>query len=265
VCHQQPPGGHTWIDWRTYLSELAPQLFTNGSSRGMSRRASDSIRVALVGDSPLLRSALRHVLESACIAVVSSVENAMEAAQAERTSPVAVLIGAVTRSADAIEIRETLRCHPAARILVLGRSRDAHTVRTCLDAGARGYLALDHALDTDLIEAVRVVAAGHLYLSSQTPYLGPQTLTVPTAASRWPARDTARPRLTDCERQVLTLVAVGRSNRQIAAMLGLSANAVAVHRGNLKKTLGARTTAMLVLFALRHRLIELHDLGTDIT
>jgi DNA-binding NarL/FixJ family response regulator len=62
-------------------------------------------------------------------------------------------------------------------------------------------------------------------------------------------------RLTERERQVLTLVARGRSNKEIAELLGLSANTIAVHRANLMKTLAVRKTASLVLYAVRHGLV----------
>ena len=92
------------------------------------------------------------------------------------------------------------------------------------------------------------MAAGEAYLSPEL------------AVSQAPALPASRPappaaRLTERERQVLTLVARGRSNREIAGMLGLSANTVAVHRANLMKTLAVRKTAALVLYAVRHGLV----------
>jgi len=96
---------------------------------------------------------------------------------------------------------------------------------------------------------VRSVATGELYLS---PELAASQAAVPSAPTR---QDSSTSRLTDRERQVLTLVARGRSNREIAGMLGLSANTVAVHRANLMKTLAVRKTAALVLYAVRHGLV----------
>ncbi|HEV8394413.1 MAG TPA: response regulator transcription factor, partial [Vicinamibacterales bacterium] len=109
---------------------------------------------------------------------------------------------------------------------------------------------LEAAADGDLIQAVRSVAAGEMYLSpelaaAQAPVSGPATTRPDTSAAR----------LTERERQVLTLVARGRSNREIAELLGLSANTIAVHRANLMKTLAVRKTAALVLYAVRHGLV----------
>ena len=119
--------------------------------------------------------------------------------------------------------------------------------RRVLDAGARGYLLLERLLDTDLVHAVRRVAAGECCVSPG--------LAVPERTPPLPTVDTAYQRLTQRERQVLALVARGRSNREIAATLHLSVNTVAVHRAGLKKTLAVRKTAALVLVAIRHGLV----------
>ena len=214
-------------------------------------RATDSgIRVVLAGDCPLLRSGFRQVLEAAGVAVVGSVATATEAAGLLATVPAdIVVVGNVTRHECGADTREIRAAHPAVQVLVLGRSDDADAVRAALAAGARGYLGLEAAADGDLIQAVRSVAAGELYLS---PELAASQAAVPSAPAR---QDSSTSRLTDRERQVLTLVARGRSNREIAGMLGLSANTVAVHRANLMKTLAVRKTAALVLYAVRHGLV----------
>ena len=215
-------------------------------------RATDSgtIRVMLAGDCPLLRSGFRQVLEAAGVAVVGSVSTASEAAGllATVTADV-VVVGNVTRDEGGADAQEIHVAHPAIPVLVLGRSGDAEGVRAALAAGARGYLSLEAAADGDLIQAVRSVATGELYLS---PELAASHAAAPPAPAR-PEPATAR--LTERETQVLTLGARGRSNREIAGMLGLSANTVAVHRANLMKTLAVRKTAALVLYAVRHGLV----------
>jgi len=215
-------------------------------------RATDSgtIRVMLAGDCPLLRSGFRQVLEAAGVAVVGSVATASEAAALLAAVPAdVVVVGNVTRHEGGADAREIRAAHPAIPLLVLGGSGDADAVRAALAAGARGYLSLEAAADGDLIQAVRSVATGELYLS---PELAASHAAAPSAPA---GRDPATARLTERERQVLTLVASGRSNREIAEMLGLSANTVAVHRANLMKTLAVRKTAALVLYAVRHGLV----------
>jgi DNA-binding NarL/FixJ family response regulator len=209
----------------------------------------EPVRVMLVGDCPLVRSGFRQVLESAGLAVVGNVATASEAVELLRTVGAdAIVVGTVTRHGGAADAREIRSLHPSAPVLVLGRSGDIVAARAALAAGARGFLALDDAEDGDLIQAVRQVAAGEMYLSPDvagSPAMAPARLPL----------DSAHERLTDRERQVLTLVARGRSNREIAAMLGLSANTIAVHRANLMKTLAVRKTAALVLYAVRHGLV----------
>ena len=211
-----------------------------------------SIRVVLAGDCPLLRSGFRQVLEAAGISVVGSVDTATDAAGLLRAVVADVIVlGAVT-GRGVVDVRAIRAAQPSVPLLVLGRSGDAEGVRSALAAGARGYLGLEGAADGDLIQAVRSLAAGEMYLS-------PELAVSHASSSAAPARprETSTPaaRLTERERQVLTLVARGRSNREIAEMLGLSANTVAVHRANLMKTLAVRKTAALVLYAVRHGLV----------
>ena len=211
---------------------------------------SGSIRVVLAGDCPLLRSGFRQVLEAAGVTVVGSVDTAAEAAGllAELAADV-VVVGALTGDASGADALEIRGAHPAIPLLVLGRSGDVDGVRAALAAGARGYLSLEGAADGDLIQAVRSLAAGEMYLS-------PDLVTSPAATPALPVRPAVpSSRLTERERQVLTLVARGRSNREIAELLGLSANTIAVHRANLMKTLAVRKTAALVLYAVRHGLV----------
>jgi two-component system response regulator NreC len=213
----------------------------------MTANGIDAVRVLLVGDCPLLRSGFGQVLEAAGISVVGSVASAVEAASLLQSVPAdAIVIGALTR-AGAADVRDILSCHATTAVLVLGRSGDASAVRAALDAGARGYLSLDDAVDADLIAAVRSVASGEMYLSPE--------LLASAPLKPKDRGDSAYERLTERERQVLTLVAGGRSNREIAAMLGLSVNTIAVHRANVMKTLAVRKTAALVLFAVRHGLV----------
>jgi DNA-binding NarL/FixJ family response regulator len=211
-----------------------------------------SIRVMLAGDCPLLRSGFRQVLEAAGISVVGSVDSAEDAAGLLRVAVVDVIVlGAVTGHGS-VDVEAIRAAQPSIPLLVLGRSGDADGVRAARAAGARGYLGLEGAADGDLIQAVRSLAAGEMYLSPELALSHASPAAVPARSNNASA---PAPRLTERERQVLTLVARGRSNREIAEMLGLSANTIAVHRANLMKTLAVRKTAALVLYAVRHGLV----------
>ena len=116
-------------------------------------------------------------------------------------------------------------------------------MRNALDAGARGYM-LKEALDVDLAGAVKALAAGQ-------QVIGPGVL----APSRAP--DPQYDRLTPREKQILELVAQGKSNKTIAALLNLSENTVAVHRTNLMAELGIHRTAELIVWAAKKGLVHL--------
>ena len=159
----------------------------------------------------------------------------------------AVVVSALTCQAGVSNTRKIAALDPRLPVLVLGRCADPHSVQRVIDAGARGYLLLEQVLDADLIHALRRVVAGELCLSPG--------LRIPQPSPSAPPIETAYERLTQRQRQVLALVANGRSNREIAVALQLSVNTVAVHRACLKRTLAVRQTAALVLVALRHGLV----------
>ena len=205
------------------------------------------MRVALVGDWPLVRSGFRQVLQAAGIGVIASVADAADAATVlRRVGADVVVVSALTCEAGVCNTHKLGALDPSLPVLVLGRCADPHSVQRVLDAGARGYLVLDQLMDADLIDAIRRVAAGELCLSPGLR-LPPRSLSPPA--------DSAYERLTQRERQVLGLIAGGRSTREIAAALRLSVNTVAVHRSSLMKTLAVRKVAALVLVAVRHGLV----------
>lgn len=205
------------------------------------------MRAALIGDWPLVRSGFRHVLQSAGIGVIASVADAADASTVlRRLGADAVVVSALTCQAGVSQTRKIAAIDPRLPVLVLGRCDDSASVHRVLNAGARGYLVLDQLTDVGLAQAIRRVAAGELCLSPGLRM--PQMLPTPSA-------DASYERLTPRERQVLTLLASGRSTREIAAALELSVNTVAVHRASLKRTLAVRKTAALVLVAVRHGLV----------
>ena len=121
-------------------------------------------------------------------------------------------------------------------------------MRSALDAGVAGYI-LKNALENDLTRAVRAVAAGQQYLS-------PELSAVVIRALQGKAeQDDPWDQLTEREKQVLQLIAHGKSNKEIAVLLNLSVNTVAVHRANLMSTLKVHKAAELVLYAVKKGLV----------
>jgi DNA-binding NarL/FixJ family response regulator len=204
----------------------------------------DETTVLLADDHALVRRGFRKILEDdPFIKVVGEASNGVEAIQlAKDLKPKVVVMDLAMPELDGVQAtKEILKHVPGTTVLVLSMHADDNYVRNALDAGARGYL-LKNAVDVDLVGAIRAVAEGRRYLSSGLKY--------PTGES-----DDELDRLTVREKQVLQLIAQGKSNKEIAALLDLSVNTVSVHRANLMEKMNIHRTAELVLFAIRKGLV----------
>jgi DNA-binding NarL/FixJ family response regulator len=204
-----------------------------------------SITVLLVDDHSLVRRGFRRLLEDDPeICVVGEASDGHEAVkEACRLHPTVVLMDFALPSMNgAVATRHILKSCPSTAVLVLSMHSDASYVRTCLEAGAKGYL-LKNAMDLELVQAVKRVAANECVLDPRLGLIAPQ-----------PA---GQPALTTRELEVLQLIVNGKSNKEIATMLSLSANTVAVHRANIMQTLGIHNTAELVVYAIRQGLVSI--------
>jgi two-component system response regulator NreC len=202
------------------------------------------ITVLLVDDHSLVRRGFRRLLEDdpqiRVVAEASDGHDAVEAAERLRPS-VVVMDFALPSMNGAVATRHILKSCPETVVLILSMHSEPSYVRTCLDAGASGYL-LKNALDLELVEGVKRVAAGERVLDPRLGLIGE-------------AKD--KPVLTTRELEVLQLIVNGKSNREIATVLGLSANTVAVHRANVMQALGIHNTAELVVYAIREGLVSI--------
>jgi two-component system, NarL family, response regulator NreC len=145
---------------------------------------------------------------------------------------------------------ELVKQRPGTKVLILSMYSDEQYVRNALDAGAKGYI-LKNAIENDLVRAVKAVAGGEQYLSPDLS--GVLIRAIKTGA--FEKSVDPYDKLTQREKQVLQLIAHGKSNKEIAVMLDLSVNTVAVHRANLMSALGVHKTAELVLFAVKKGLV----------
>jgi DNA-binding NarL/FixJ family response regulator len=210
-----------------------------------SAMSSSALTVLLVDDHSLVRRGFRRLLEEdADIRVVGEASDGHEAvAEVIRLQPnVVVMDFALPGMNGAMATRQILKTRPSTAVLVLSMHSDASYVRTCLEAGAKGYL-LKNAMDLELVEAVKRVAANECVLD---PRLG--------ALAAQPAQ---QPVLSNRELEVLQLIVNGQSNKEIAAVLGLSANTVGVHRANIMQAMGIHNTAELVVCAIRQGLVSI--------
>jgi DNA-binding NarL/FixJ family response regulator len=206
----------------------------------------DKITVLLVDDHALVRKGFRRMLEDdPGISVVGEASNGEDAVRlALELKPKVVVMDCALPGISGIDATRRIRAKiPDAAVLMLSMHSEDTLVRQALEAGARGYI-LKNALELDLASAIKRVAHGDLVLDPQ--------LAKPAALKG--ERDTA---LTARELEVLRHIVAGKSNKEIAAELGLSANTVGVHRANIMDTLGIHKTAELVVYAIRNGLVSL--------
>jgi DNA-binding NarL/FixJ family response regulator len=206
----------------------------------------DKITVLLVDDHALVRKGFRRMLEDdRTIAVVGEASDGNEAVRlALELRPRVTVMDCALPGITGIEATRQIRAkNPDATILMLSMHSEDTLVRQALEAGARGYI-LKNAIDLDLTSAVKRAAEGKMVLDPQ--------LAKPDALKG--ERESG---LTPRELEILQHIVSGKSNKEIAAELNLSANTVAVHRANIMDALGIHKTAELVVYAIRNGLVSL--------
>jgi len=206
----------------------------------------DKLTVLLVDDHALVRRGFRRILEDdAEIEVIGEAGDGEEAVRlAAKERPHVIVMDCAMPGMNGLEAtRRILEARPDAAILMLSMHSEDTLVRQALDAGARGYI-LKNARDLDLANAVKRVARGEKVLDPQVAH--------PTAL-----KGEREGGLTPRELEVLQRIVAGKSNKEIAAELNLSANTVSVHRANIMDALGIHKTAELVVYAIRHGLVNL--------
>lgn len=208
------------------------------------------IRILLADDHSLVRHGFRMILSAQPdMEIAGEAGNGKEAVElAQKLKPDVVVMDVAMPELNGIEAtRRLIEVSPRTRVLALSMHKDAVYVREILRAGARGYLLKDSA-DADLIAAVRAVAKGEGYLSPG----------VSDAVLSDYRRHVTDPldMLTSREREVLQLIAEGKTNKEIATSLNLSVYTVEAHRGRLMEKLNLHSTGELVRFAVRSGLID---------
>jgi two-component system response regulator NreC len=207
----------------------------------------EATRIILADDHTVVRSALRMLLEAEPgFEVVAEAGNADDAIRYARGHKPDVLILDLNMpgrpSFDAIgEIREA---SPETEVVVLTMQDEPAFARRALQAGVRGYV-LKEAADSELVQAVRSASVGETYLQ---PALGARLATEPN--------DAPGDELSEREREVLRLIALGHTNAEIASQLYLSIRTVESHRAHVQQKLRLSSRAELVRFALENGLVE---------
>jgi len=208
------------------------------------------IRILLADDHPVVRQGFRLILTAQPdMEIVGEAGNGREAVElAQGLLPDVVVMDVAMPELNGIEAtRRLARVAPRTRVLALSMHKDSVYVREILRAGARGYLLKD-SVDRDLLAAVRSVAGGEGYLS---PGVADAVLSDYRRHVTDPL-DLLRSR----EREVLQMIAEGKTNKEIAAALNLSVYTVDAHRGRIMEKLNLHSMGELVRFAMRSGLID---------
>jgi two-component system response regulator NreC len=210
-----------------------------------------SVRILIVDDHAVVRTGLRLLLDGEDgLETVAEAGSARDAVfEARKHKPDVILMDVVLPDRSGIEAtRDVLKEAPDANVLVLSMEDDPSYVREAFSAGASGYV-LKEAADTELVSALRQVAAGEPYVH---PALGARMAAAEAEAT---ARAEADP-LSDREREVLRLLALGHTNQEIAKMLFISVRTAETHRAHIMQKLRFTTRAELVRYALAQGLLD---------
>jgi len=215
----------------------------------------NKIRVLLADDHQLMRSGIRLMLErEPDISVVGEASDGREAvALAKSLRPHVIVMDIGMPNLNGIEAANQMtQENPELAIMIVSMHPDETYVLRALKAGARGYLLKDSA-EADLIKAVHVVANGKSFFS---PSVSKVLLDDYVRKLKRSGTDDAYDLLTPREREVLQLIAEGKSNKDIANLLNLSVYTVESHRSNLMEKLNLRGLPELILYAVRKGIIS---------
>lgn len=210
-----------------------------------------SIRVLIVDDHPVVRTGLKLLLEAEKgIDPVGEAGSAQEAVfQARAVKPDVILLDLVMPERTGLDVLPQLKHeNPETKVLVLSMQDEPRYVREAFAAGATGYV-LKEAADTEVVAAVREVAAGGRYVN---PELGARLVAADAEAARLSDEDP----LSDREREVLRLLALGHTNQEIAKELYISVRTAETHRAHIMQKLRLQTRADLVAYALERGFLE---------
>ena len=205
----------------------------------------NKITVLLVDDHSLVRRGFRRMLEDeADIDVIGEAGDGEEAVKlAKKLRPQVVVMDCALPGMNGLEAtRQIMDQSPETSVLMLSMHSESTWVRQAIEAGAKGYV-LKNAMDLELGPAIRKIAAG-------------ETIFDPKVEQKTTLRGERNTALTQRELEVLQMIVDGKSNKEIAIALELSANTVAVHRANIMNTLGIHKTAELVVYAIRAGLVN---------
>jgi two-component system response regulator NreC len=213
------------------------------------------IRIVIADDHTIIRSGLKLLLEQqADFRVAGEANDGREAVQlVEKLRPEVAILDIGMPQLNGIEATRQIAAHETGtQVVILSMHSDEGYVLRALKAGARAYI-LKNSAEADLIRAVRAVAEGKSFFS---PVISKMLLEDYVRQVREKSVEDSYDLLTPREREVLQLLAEGRTNKEVASTLGLSLHTVETHRGNILQKLNLHGTPELILYAVRKGIIS---------
>jgi two-component system, NarL family, response regulator NreC len=207
------------------------------------------VSVLLADDHPVFRQGLRALLEREKFEILGEASDGLEAiTMAERLQPQVVVIDLAMPALNGIDaVREIIRRAPRSKAILLTMYTEEHHVLEALRAGVKGCVSKSQAAE-HLLQAIKDVCAGGVYLS---PHVSGAVVQAYLAKTELPYEP-----LTPRERQVLQLIAEGKTTKETAAVLDVSVKTAETHRTNLMEKLDIHSTAGLVRYAIRRGLLQ---------
>jgi DNA-binding NarL/FixJ family response regulator len=215
------------------------------------------LRILLVDDHLLVRAGIRSLVESIeAMSVVAEATDGREAvALAKAHKPDLVIMDITMKELNGIEAMvQILSQSPSARVLILSMHSTEEFVRRAMKAGAHGYIVKDSA-PLELRMAIEAVMRGEIYLS---PRISRHVVSGLRQGPGGEQAESSMGSLTARQREILQLIAEGKSTKEIAFVLEVSVKTVETHRADLMERLGIRDVAGLVVYAIRNGLIDVH-------
>jgi DNA-binding NarL/FixJ family response regulator len=213
-----------------------------------------ALRILIADDHAVVRAGLRTLLESReGWQVCGEASDGREAVEkANNLKPDVAVLDIGMPLLNGVDATRRIRtASPATEILILTMHESDDLVQQVIRAGARGYILKDDA-DRVLIAAVDAARQHKSYFSTRlAPPVNADMAALPTDTPRQ-----TRARLTPREREILQLLAEGKSNKEVAGLLGISVNTAEAHRANIMLKLGVHSLAELVHYAIRNQIIE---------
>jgi len=213
-----------------------------------------NIKILLADDHGVVRKGLRFLLErQADMEVVGEAKDGREAVRlAEELNPTIVIMDIAMPLLNGIDATaQIIKRNPGIGVIILSMHADEGYLVRILTAGAKGYLLKDSA-ETDVVRAVQTVAQGK---PSFSPQIAQALLEDYMRQLQQRGLEDSYELLTEREKEILQLLAEGKSNKEVATILGLSVYTVETHRANLMQRLNLHSTAEIVLYAVRKKIV----------